>query len=218
MKLLDYLNLVSSFNGKTIRLPVAITPSNIKLLNKPEDHQLILDTGADNSALTEEFLMQNGYSNFQNSGAKKRTATGEVELLTCEVSGFTIANQFKISKIKVDVLTGWEEHAVVGLIGMDILSRLTFVLSHEQKKFMLTAQPVPELAKLFAWVCAGLFCAHSTPRIVSIKLLRFTAMAEICIMAKVMATTPAAQASIAAQGGEKVMPMGWLASPTRNIR
>ena len=146
---MDYLNLVSSFNGKTIRLPVAIAPSNTKLLNIPEDHQIILDTGADSSALTEEFLAQNGYSNFQKSGAKKRTATGEIELLTCEVNGFTLANQFKISKIKVDVLTGWDEHAVVGLIGMDILSRLAFILSHEHKKFMLSAKPIPELAKLF---------------------------------------------------------------------
>ena len=146
---MDYLNLVSSFNGKTIRLPIVIVPSNVQVLDIPKDHQIILDTGADTSALTEEFLMKSGYANFQKTGAKKRTATGEIELLTCEINGMTIANQFKVSKMKVDVLSGWEEHAVVGLIGMDILSKLTFILSHEHKKFMLSAQAIPALAKLF---------------------------------------------------------------------
>jgi predicted aspartyl protease len=150
MKLLDYLNLVSDFKGNTIRLPIVVAPVSVQTVDIPRGHQLILDTGADNSALTEEFLMQNGYSNFQKSGARKRTATGEVELLTCEINGLAIAKQFKVSKMKVDVLTGWDEHAVVGVIGMDILSRLTFILSHEHKKFLLSAKPIPELAKLFA--------------------------------------------------------------------
>jgi predicted aspartyl protease len=146
---LDYLNLVSSFNGKTIRLPIAILPSNTQIRDIPKDHQLILDTGADTTALTEEFLMKNGYDNFQKSGTKKRIATGEVELLTCEINGITIANQFKVGTMKVDVLSGWEEHAVVGVIGMDILTRLTFILSHEHKKFLLSAQTIPELTKMF---------------------------------------------------------------------
>ncbi|MCL1883139.1 MAG: aspartyl protease family protein [Defluviitaleaceae bacterium] len=121
---MDYLNLVSNFRGKTIRLPIEITPSNEQVQDIPKDHQLILDTGADTSALTEEFLVQNGYSKFQKSGGKKRTAAGEIELLTCGVNGMTIANQFRVSKIEVDVLTGWDEHTVVGVIGMDILSNL----------------------------------------------------------------------------------------------
>jgi hypothetical protein len=95
-------------------------------------------------------LIKNGYAEFQKTGTKKRIATGEAELLSCEINGITIANQFKVGKMNVDVLSGWDEHAVVGVIGMDILSRLTFVLSHEHKKFLLSAQPIPELAKLFA--------------------------------------------------------------------
>ena len=147
---MDYLNLVSSFSGKTIRLPIAVAPSSVDVRDIPKDHQLILDTGADTSALTEEFLIKNGYDKFQKTGAKKRIATGEVELRTCEINGIIIANQFKIGKMNVDVLSGWDEHAVVGVIGMDILSRLTFVLSHEHKKFLLSAQPLPELARFFA--------------------------------------------------------------------
>ena len=146
---MDYLNLVSDFKGSTIRLPIVVTPAGVQV-DTPRGHQLIPDTGADTTALTEEFLMQNGYSNFQNSGAKKRTATGEVELRTCQIDVMTIAKQFKVSNLKVDVLSGWEEHAVVGLIGMDILSRLTFILSHKHKKFMLSSQAIPELTKLFA--------------------------------------------------------------------
>ncbi|MCL2216984.1 MAG: hypothetical protein FWB91_08205 [Defluviitaleaceae bacterium] len=41
------------------------------------------------------------------------------------------------------------EDEAVGVIGMDILSRLTFILSHEHKKLMLSAQPIPELMNLF---------------------------------------------------------------------
>ena len=94
--------------------------------------------------------MLNRYSNFQKSHSRKRTATGEVELLTCQINGMAIAKHFMVGKIKVDVLSGWREHRVVGLIGMDILSRITFILSHEHRKFMLSAKPIPELASLFA--------------------------------------------------------------------
>jgi len=146
---LDFLNLVTKFDGKTIKLPVLVDLANDTMKLQVHGYQLILDTGADVTALTEEFLTKNGYSHYQKSGGKKRTVTGEAELLTCEINGMTIANQFKISKIKVDVLSGWGEHAVVGVIGMDILSRLTFILSHEHKKFMLSAKPLPELATLF---------------------------------------------------------------------
>ena len=85
----------------------------------------------------------------QKSGLKKSTATGEVELLTCEVNGVTLANQFNFGKMKIDVLENWKSHTVVGVIGMDILSQLTFILSHEHKKFLLSTQTIPELAKLF---------------------------------------------------------------------
>ena len=51
--------------------------------------------------------------------------------------------------MKVDVLENWKAYAVVGVIGMDILSQMTFILSHEYEKFMLTNQKVPELVKLF---------------------------------------------------------------------
>ena len=147
---MDYLNLVSDFKGKTIKLPIVVMPASVNIVDIPRGHQLILDTGADTSALTEEFLMLNGYSNFQKSVATKRIATGKIELLTCQISEMTIAKQFKVNNVKVDVLTGWEEHTVVGVIGMDILSRLTFILSHEHKKFLLSSKVIPELARIFS--------------------------------------------------------------------
>ena len=124
-------------------------PFNASVKMQGEGYRLILDTGADHTALTEDFLQRNGYIQFHPSGIIKRTATGEAELLTCNINGLVIANQFKVGSIKVDVLSGWNEHAVVGIIGMDILSRFTFILSHEHKKFLLSAQNLPEPASLF---------------------------------------------------------------------
>ena len=146
---MEFLHLVTKFNGKAIRLPVVLTPSSTEIIDIPKDHQLILDTGADDTALTKEFLLRSDYTKYKNLGKKKVTATGDVELPTCEINGLTIANQFRIGKMNVDVLENWKAHSVVGVIGMDILSRLTFILSHEHKKFLLSAQTLPELAGLF---------------------------------------------------------------------
>jgi hypothetical protein len=93
--------------------------------------------------------MKNGYGKYQKSGARKSTATGEIELPACEINGLIIANQFSFGKLKVDVLENWKAHAVVGVIGMDILSQMTFILSSEHKKFLLTNQKIPDLVKLF---------------------------------------------------------------------
>jgi len=146
---LDYSNLVSSFDGKTIKLPVTITPANKAIRPAQSFPQLILDTGADTTALTREFLKKSGYGKYSKSAIKKRTAAGEVELFTCDIGGLTIANQFKFGQMKVDVLENWAAHTVVGVIGMDILSQMTFILSHEHGKFMLTNRDVLDLAKLF---------------------------------------------------------------------
>ena len=146
---MDYLNLVSDFETeRTIKIKTVVTPAN-KTIARLE-RLIILDTGADTTALTREFLKKSGYGKYSKSGKLKSTATGETELLTCEINGLTIANQFKFGKMKIDVLENWKAHTVVGVVGMDILSQMTFILSHEHKKFMLSAQSIPELAKLFA--------------------------------------------------------------------
>lgn len=145
---MDYLNLVSSFeSNRTIKIETVVIPANKAILKT--ERLLILDSGADTSALTREFLTKSGYARYMKSGKIKSTATGEVELLTCEINGLTIANQFKFGQMKVHVLENWKAHTVVGVIGMDILSQMTFIMSHEHKKFMLSAQTIPELAKLF---------------------------------------------------------------------
>ena len=146
---MDYSVLVSNFNGRTIKLPIVLSPANEKIRDIPKDHQLVLDTGADITAITEDFLMLNGYNVYQKSGKKKRTASGVIELLTCSINGITIANQFNVGKMKVDVLRGWEAHTVVGVLGMDVLSQMTFILSHEYQRFLLTGQHIPELQKIF---------------------------------------------------------------------
>ena len=147
---MDYLNLVSKFDdGKTIKLVISAEPSNSSIRKLPMIHHVIIDTGADNTAFTKEFLKRRGYGRYQRSGFKTSTATGEIELLTCEINGLTIANQFSFGKMKVDVLENWKAHTIVGVIGMDILSQMTFILSHKHKKFILTDNDVPDLAKLF---------------------------------------------------------------------
>jgi predicted aspartyl protease len=147
---LDYLNLVSKFDGKTIKLVVSAEPMSSAIRKLPMIHHVIIDTGADTTAFTKEFLKRRGYGKYQKSNLKKSTATGEVELLTCEINGLTIANQFSFGKMTVDVLENWKARTVVGVIGMDILSRMTFILSHEHKKLMLTNRHVPELEELFS--------------------------------------------------------------------
>jgi len=110
---LDYLNLVTNFEtGRTIQIRTTLVPAN-KTIFKTE-RLLILDTGADTTAFTREFLKKSGYGIYTKSGNKKRTVTGEVELLTCEINGLTIANQFKFGKMKVDVLENWKSYTVVG--------------------------------------------------------------------------------------------------------
>jgi len=150
MKQLDYLNLVSEFNGKTIKLPIVIEPANKSIKPLTALSFIVLDTGDDTTAFTREFLKKSGYGVFSKSGKKKNTATGEIELLSCEINGITLANQFKFDKIKVDVLENWKSHTIVGLIGMDILSQMTFILSHEHRKFLFTNQNTPQLANIFA--------------------------------------------------------------------
>jgi len=147
---LDYLNLVTKFDGKTVKLPIIAEPINPTIQKLSLDYDVIIDTGADTTAFTKEFLKRRGYGKYQKSNLKKSTATGEVELLTCEINGLTLANQFKFGKMTVDVLENWKARTVVGVIGMDILSKMTLILSHEHKKFMLTNQYVPELVKLFS--------------------------------------------------------------------
>ena len=149
MTQLDYLHLVSDFDGKTIKMPFMLVPANSSIRILAQDYQLVLDPGADNTALTRQFLKKNGYGKYQKTGSKKVTATGEVELLTCEINGITLANQYVFGEMKVDVLENWKSHAVVGVIGMDIISQLTLILSHEYGKFMLTDQKIPALAELF---------------------------------------------------------------------
>lgn len=134
MRLLDYLNLVSRFDGKTIKMNISVEPSTPAIRNAPIFYHAIIDTGADTTAFTKEFLTRRGYGKYSKSGIIKNTTTGETELLTCEINGLTIADQFTFGKIKIDVLENWKAHTVVGVVGMDILSRLTLILSHEHKK------------------------------------------------------------------------------------
>jgi hypothetical protein len=147
---LEYLNLVASFEeGKTIKILTTLTPANKTIRASTVDRYLILDTGADRTAITKEVLISNGYGIFEKSNQIKNTPTGEFLFKTCTINGIKLANQFVFGSMKVDVLENWKSYKIVGVIGMDILSQMTFVISNKYKKFLLTNQDVSALTELF---------------------------------------------------------------------
>ena len=75
-KLLDYLNLVSKFDGKTIKVLVSVEPMSPTIRNLPMVHHAIIDTGADTTAFTKEFLKRRGYGNYSEVGIKEKYSYG----------------------------------------------------------------------------------------------------------------------------------------------
>ena len=112
MRQLDYLCLVSNLpKVATIRLPCyLLTPSGISL---HRDELVILDTGADNSAFSEQYLKSAGYTEITPSDKKKQTGNGIVEIKTVDIQGLVLANQFKMRGLKVDVLSNWDNNRAV---------------------------------------------------------------------------------------------------------
>ena len=147
---MEFLPLISEkFLRDTIKLDCYLIPANRKIKVARTFPQLILDTGASTTSITREFLIRNGYGKYTKSETKKLTAVGPVEFYHCIINGIEIANSFKYGEMQIDVIDGWDQRAVVGVIGMDILSQLTFILSHEYNKFLLTDKPIKELSTLF---------------------------------------------------------------------
>ena len=145
---MDYSLLVSELiDGDTIKLPFILTPANKTI--RPLERTIILDTGASNSSFTKEFLTDHGYGRYTISDKETNTAVGPIKLKTCCVKGIKVANNFEFPEMTVNVLEGWNKNKVVGVIGMDILSQLTFLMSHEAGQFLLTDEKMPELTKLF---------------------------------------------------------------------
>ena len=89
--------------------------------------------------------MRHGYGKFHNSEVYTNTATGSVRLQTCDINSIRIANSFTYESLTVNVLSGWGHRAIVGVVGMDIISRLTFVLYHKTRQFLLTDKDIPAL-------------------------------------------------------------------------
>jgi len=128
---------------------MSLLPANKIIKPSKVTRELVLDTGADRSAITSEVLKRHGYAQFKNSNRLVRTATGTTMLRNCKINGLTLANQFHFDSMTIDVLENWEGHTVVGVIGMDILSQMTFILSHVHKKFLLTNKKVLQINELF---------------------------------------------------------------------
>lgn len=145
---MEYSCLVTNFRyGATIRLPSILIPANKSIRSNKGDWFTVIDTGADTSAFTKEYLMKNGYGKFT-AGRDKQTAIGLIKIRSCKINGLLLANQFPFAEMDVDVLEGWNSNKVVGVIGMDILSQMTFVISHEFQKFLLTNEKLSEISKI----------------------------------------------------------------------
>ena len=150
MKQLEHLCLISELpKGATIRIPIEMTPANKTIKPKVSGYSVILDTGADNTTLSQEYLKIHGYGKYHRSGKHIQTATGLHEILACDIKGIKIANAFYFEGIQIGVFEQWDSSKVVGVIGMDILSQLTFLMSHEAGQFLLTDEKMPELTRLF---------------------------------------------------------------------
>ena len=139
--------LVTSLMGVgTIKLRCKLQTAN-KFIKMPELY-FVLDTGAERTSVARHILAEHGYGKYTKASKPMHTAVGPVDMHLCQIRGLTIANQFTYGVMQVGILENWKGHSVGGVIGMDILRQLTLILSHEYKKFLLTDNFVPELAKL----------------------------------------------------------------------
>lgn len=110
------------------------TFSNTKSRN---EFFLIIDTGANRTALSMQSLLYCGYTHFTPPKEIKNTAGGKCAFKQCTVSEFVVANKFKQSALVVDVFDKWNHPQIVGALGMDILAKLTAIWSSKDKKVLL---------------------------------------------------------------------------------
>ncbi|MCL2168430.1 MAG: aspartyl protease family protein [Defluviitaleaceae bacterium] len=136
-------------SGTTLSVLVTLAPANKSIRQRMHPFRAILDTGAVNTTLSKDFLARHGYGMFGAPRSAKRTAAGLVEFKTCKIGGLVLSNQFSFDSMVVDVFEDWQASESVGVIGMDILSQMTFILSHEHKKFLLTNEKIPQLGPIF---------------------------------------------------------------------
>ena len=139
------LLLMDSLDGNTIKLSLTLKPANRTIY--PMEQLITLDTGAYRTAISQKCLANYGYGVYRKTGEKRQTANGVIDVKTCEINGLTIAGQFVFGKMTVDVLENWTDGKKVGMVGMDILSQLTFILSHEYNQYKLTNQNVLNTSK-----------------------------------------------------------------------
>jgi len=145
-----YLNLVHDLReGITIKLRCKVETANKYIRNSSVVSSFIIDTGASRSAVTREKLKSLGYGKYVKEPGKKLTANGETEFFSTIIRGLIVAEQFSLGEMKVDVLEGWGKREIVGVIGMDILTNLTFIISHSHSKFIITNEEIPELVGIF---------------------------------------------------------------------
>ena len=135
MKLDLFLSLPVKFN-KTLKV-------NCKIFSKDkltyQEGRVIIDTGASTTSLYRMLLEKLlGYGNIVKGTTEKYTATGLTCLDTVVLSRIEIGGELAFNNVGIDVLE-WTETAILGVIGMDILSRLHF--HSDTKNFYLQSKP-----------------------------------------------------------------------------
>ncbi|MCL2016114.1 MAG: retroviral-like aspartic protease family protein [Defluviitaleaceae bacterium] len=146
MKLL--LSLPLSYK-QTIKADCFLYPINPQ--NKPWKDldyfslNLLIDTGASQTAITRRVLLKMGYSAFKKGATKKITAppagragTGFAEFETTNIARLSIAREYAFTNLEVEVLD-WKDTALHGVVGMDILSQ--FYIYSDKKTLTIQTQP-----------------------------------------------------------------------------
>jgi len=99
---------------------------------------LLIDTGASQTAITRRMLLKMGYSAFKKGATKKITATGFAEFETTNIARLSIAREYAFTNLEVEVLD-WKNTALHGVVGMDILSQ--FYIYSDKKTLTIQTQP-----------------------------------------------------------------------------
>ena len=132
---MDSMLIINLSKSGTIRLKCDLHTSNKE---ESVSVSLIYDTGADKTSITREALELLGYSKFERSAVKKRTATGEFWPYIRTVSKLVVGKQFTMNNVQVEVLEGSSSPSFDGVLGMDFILLVKSVISGSDRTLEIT--------------------------------------------------------------------------------
>ncbi len=106
-------------------------------INNQTNIQLLLDTGANTTAISDNIISNNDIKNQEHNIIKIHTANGISEAYKIQIENFSIATindkQFTVAVIANDKLPS----GIDGLLGTDWLSRFNFIINQEKPSLIL---------------------------------------------------------------------------------